>query len=392
MALLNSLKILDFSGLLPGPYGTMMLADLGAEILRVEPPNKPDLMRTALPRDGESSAAFDYVNRNKQSIALDLKKPEAVDLVKRLIQKYDIVLEQFRPGVMDRLGLGYEVLKKINPKLIYCSLTGYGQTGPYRDRPGHDNNYLAIAGIAHVLARKEGGPIPLGIQVADVAGGSLHTVIGILAAVIYREKTGQGQHIDISMTDAVFALNAIYGPGYLACGVEAKPEEMPLNGGSFYGYYQTKDGRYFSVGSLEPQFRKILCEAIGKPDCIELAMSNHPANVTAFKELLRTVFLSKMFQEWLDIFTKFQACVEPVLTYAEACEHPHIQARKMVVEVQKPDGSTQKQISCPIKFSAHGPKYIYVDCKVGAETTKVLQELGLSEEKIKDLKTRGVVG
>jgi alpha-methylacyl-CoA racemase len=390
--LLKSLKILDFSGLLPGPFATMMLADLGAEVLRVESPTRPDLLRAASPKDGEDSAVHRHLNRSKRSIALDLRKPEAVDLIKRLVTTYDIVLEQFRPGVMERLGLGYETLKEINPRLIYCALTGYGQSGPYRDRPGHDNNYLAISGVASYSGRDESGPPPLGIQIADLAGGSLHAVIGILAAVIYREQTGQGQFVDVSMTDAAFSLNALAGPGYLVGGVEPEPERMLLNGGTFYDYYRTKDGRYFSVGSLEPQFRKLLCEAVGHPEWVEMAVSEHPQDVRAFKEAMRTVFLSKTYEEWVNVFADVPACVEPVLTFSEACEHPQIKAREMVVEVPKPDGTAQKQIATPIKFSACKPEYKHVGGKLGMNTLEVLKELGLSEHEIHQLKEKGVFG
>lgn len=168
--------------------------------------------------------------------------------------EYDILLEQFRPGVMDRLGLGYETLKRINPRLIYVAITGYGQTGPYRDRAGHDINYLALSGLASYTGRAQTGPVPLSMQVADVAGGSLHGVVGLLAAVIARQQTGQGQYVDVSMTDCAFSLNAMAGAGFLACGVEPGRESQVLNGGSFYDYYRSRDGRWFSVGSLEPNF------------------------------------------------------------------------------------------------------------------------------------------
>jgi len=207
MSALANVKILDFSTLLPGPFGTLVLADLGAQILRVEAPGRTDLARIIGELDGDASYAHRYLNRSKKSIGLDLKKPDAIEIVKQLIAEYDVVVEQFRPGVMDKLGLGYQVLKAINPKLIYCSLTGYGQTGPYKDRGGHDNNYLAIAGTQDYSRRVNTAPVPAGIQIADVAGGSMHLVAGLLAAVIQRLETGIGQQIDISITDAAFSLN-----------------------------------------------------------------------------------------------------------------------------------------------------------------------------------------
>ena len=189
-ALLSSLKILDFSALLPGPFASMILADLGAEVLRVESPTRPDLVKMLPIQVKGVSAAHSTINRSKNSICLNLKNPDGVNIVKQLVSKYDIVLEQFRPGVMKLLGLDYEELRRHNPALIFCSLTGYGQTGPYRNRAGHDLNYLALSGISNYSRRKNESPVPLGIQIADIAGGSYHVVMGILAAVIHRQQTG----------------------------------------------------------------------------------------------------------------------------------------------------------------------------------------------------------
>jgi len=216
MQLLNGLKVLDFSTLLPGPYASLMMADMGAEVLRVESPTRPDLVRALPPKDASGeSAAHSYLNRGKKVIALDLKKPEAIEIVKQLVSEYDIVLEQFRPGVMSRLGLGYEQLKAINPKLIYCSITGYGQSGPFKDRAGHDINYLALSGVADYSRRRGEKPVPQGVQIADIAGGSHHAVMAILAAVIKRNNLNEGQYLDISMTDCAFSLNAMFGAGFL---------------------------------------------------------------------------------------------------------------------------------------------------------------------------------
>lgn len=346
MTLLSHLKVLDFSTLLPGPFATLLLADLGAEVLHVQ---KPSIEEPLTPTE--------YLNRSKKSIALNLKEKESIDAIKKLVREYDIVLEQFRPGVMERLGLGYEELKKENPSLIYCSLTGYGQTGPYKDRAGHDINYLSIAGVASYSGTKEGGPANQATQIADIAGGSLHSVIAILSAVIYRERTGRGQYIDISMTDCSFTLNALFASEYLVKGKMLESEDLLLNGGSFYGYYQTKDGRYFSVGSLEPQFRSALCKAIGREDLIEISMNNKPEHIAYFKEALSKAFLTKDFKEWQDIFLQYQACAEPVLTFAESCVHPQLVDRGMIVEVPTPSEGLQKQIGCPIKTSVFTLEY-----------------------------------
>ncbi|MEE3118540.1 MAG: CaiB/BaiF CoA-transferase family protein [Pseudomonadota bacterium] len=347
---LTSLKVLDFSTLLPGPYATMMLADMGAEVLRVEAPDRVDLTKVMPPFDGKISTAFSYLTRGKHTLTLNLKQAEAVDKVKELVRDYDIVVEQFRPGVMDRLGIGYEALKAINPRLIYCAITGYGQTGPYRDRAGHDINYLSIAGVSSHCGRADSGPPPLGIQVADVAGGSHHAVMGILAAVIERQQTGTGQFVDISMTDAAFALNAMAGAASLAGGQEQQPESALLNGGSFYDYYQTRDQRWLSIGSLEPQFSARLCDTLGLSALKSLALSQKPEDQQQLKAALKDKVAEKTLAEWQEIFADQDACVEPVLTIAEAAEHPQLKARGMVIEVDRGDGVMQKQIACPINF------------------------------------------
>ena len=390
--MLSSIKILDFSDLVPGPYATMVLADLGADVLRVESPDRPAPLRYSPPLDGEESAFHHYLNRSKRAISLDLKKPESVDLIKRLIKKYDVVLEQFRPGVMTRLGLDYQALREVNPKIIYCSLTGYGQTGPMQHRAGHDINCLSIAGVASYQARPESGPIPLGVPLADVCGGSMHAVISILAAVINRLNTGAGQAVDISLTDTAFALNTLFGVDYLVGGIEPRPAGREFNGGSFYDYYQTDDGRYFSVGSMEPHFRKKLCEVIGQPNLFELSISDAPEDVRSFKEVIRLFFQSNTYQELQDIFAEQDVCVEPVLKFSEACEHPQIQARQMVVEVPKAGGSPQKQIALPIKFSEFVPEYKHVGTSLGADTFEVLQDLGLTDAEIDTLREKGVFG
>ncbi|WP_102692248.1 CaiB/BaiF CoA transferase family protein [Rummeliibacillus pycnus] len=386
MGILSGLKILDFTTLLPGPFATMMLADMGADVLKIESPERVDLTKVLGPIDGEVSAVFGHLNRSKRSLALDLKKEEAKEVIYQLVKDYDIVVEQFRPGVMDRLGIGYEKLKEINPKIIYCSITGYGQTGPLRNRAGHDINYLSLAGVASYSFRKNQSPVPSGIQVADLAGGSLPAVVGILAAVYHREKTGEGQSIDLSITDAVFALNAMYGSGYLVGGIEPEAESFLLNGGGFYDFYETKDQRYFSVGSLEPQFQLRLCELIGDLNLLELSSSDNSESQQAFKKILTETFKKKTFEEWLKILgDDFDGCIEPVLQFSESVAHPQIETRGLVVEVPKLVGGTQQQIAFPIKFSTQPAEYRFTGVQTGTHTVEILKELGFDSETINRL-------
>ena len=389
---LASLKVLDFSTLLPGPFASLMLADMGAEVLRIESPTRVDLLRVLPPHDHGTSASHAYLNRNKRSLALDLKQAEALEIVRELVKDYDIVLEQFRPGVMERLGLGYAALNAINPRLIYVSITGYGQTGPYKDRAGHDINYLALAGIASHTGRQDSGPLPLGVQLADVAGGSLHAVVGLLAAVIARQHSGVGQHLDVSMTDCSFSLNAMAGAGYLACGVEPDWETQVLNGGSFYDYYRTRDGRWMSVGSLEPAFMQQLCEALGRPELAAQGLSPRPEQQRALKLALQVEFEKRSFEQLCDLFAGVDACVEPVLSLSEAVEHPQLKARKLISQVPRGDGSTQAQIACPLKFSEGLPEPRHTGAAVGAHSDEVLAELGLSAQRIAALRQAKVVG
>ncbi len=387
--MLSDVKILDLSTLLPGPYASMMLADLGAQVLRVESPIRVDLVREMAPKIGNSSAAHQYLNRSKKSIALDLKQPEAIELIKALIKDYDIVLEQFRPGVMDRLGIGYEALKAINPKIIYCAITGYGQTGPYKDRAGHDLNYLAIAGISSYSKRKEQAPVPQGIQIADVAGGSLHGVIGILTALHHRQRTGEGQMIDISMTDCAFALNAMSGAGALAGGDIPDAESHLLNGGTFYDYYQTSDGRYLSIGSLEPKFFSGLCQLLDLENLLPLA--NKASAQQQIKDSFTYAFKQKTYEQWQEIFINLDLCVEPVLNLKEASEHPQLIAREMIIDVPHQQKGTQKQLGCPIKFSMYQTHYQQAGGDIGADSKQILTELGFDDTKISTLKKCGVV-
>jgi crotonobetainyl-CoA:carnitine CoA-transferase CaiB-like acyl-CoA transferase len=386
-----NLKILDFTTLLPGPFATMMLGDMGADVVRVEAPGRWDMVRSRPPFDDGVAAGHAFLARNKRSVALDLKKPGAAEVVKRLVQTYDIVIEQFRPGVMDRLGIGYETLAKENPRLIYCSLTGYGQTGPLRDRAGHDNNYLSLAGVMSHCGRKESGPVPQGVQVADIGGGSMCSVIGILAAVVCRQQTGRGQYVDVSMYDASILWNAYAAAQYLVGGVAPDYEGMPLNGGTHYDYYRTKDGRYISVGSLEPKFWEGFCRAIGRPDFIERVDLPGP-KMDALKIEIRAVMAQKTFGEWVAIFATEDVCVEPVLRMDEALQHPQCAAREMVVSVPKPKGGTQRQVGFPIKFSELRPGYKHIGCEMGEHTDEVLQAAGYTGVEIATMRAAGTFG
>ena len=390
---LAGLKVLDFSTLLPGPYATQLLADMGAEVLRVEAFGRADLARNMPPFVTKGiSAIHATLNRNKQSLGLNLKKPEAVNIVRQLVEEYDVVIEQFRPGVMQRFGLGYDDLKAINPKVIYCSITGYGQTGPLKDRAGHDINYLALSGLASYSGRKETGPVLSGTQLADIAGGSHHAVMGIMAAVIQRQTTGEGQFIDVSMTDCAFALNAMSGAAGLASGSSPQAGGEMLNGGIFYDYYQTRDERWFSVGSLEPQFAMGLFQALEHPEWAVRAADMSPKSQSELKQDIQGVFSLRTFDEWKAVFNQFDVCVEPVLTLQEAANHQHAVERELVKDVPVDEELSVPQIANPIKFSDSECEYHHAGGKVGADNRSVLEKLGYVESDIEKMIEEGVCG
>lgn len=364
---LKGLKVLDFSTLLPGPFATLYLADLGAEVIHIESPTRPDLVRLFPPYANGQATSHSYLNRNKQSVTLDLKDPASIEQVKQKISEFDIVVEQFRPGVMQRLGLDYQTLAEINPRLIYCSITGYGQTGSYKDKAGHDINYIALSGIAGHCGRQDSGPPPMGIQIADVAGGSLHAVIGILAAVVERQNSGLGQYIDISMTDCVVGLNNMAAAASLAGAQQQQRESEQLNGGTFYDYYETADARYLSIGSLEPQFMTGLASALELPILLQKGASFDTEDRQILKQAIRDKIKSKNLAEWNQLFEQLDVCVEPVLSLDEALQSQISQQRNWVVNVPlKPNSDqTEPQLACPIKFSRSQMQYHYIGQQLG---------------------------
>jgi len=387
---LKQLKILDFSTLLPGPFATMCLADLGADVLQIVSGSRLDLADVLPPfiKGTKISSAAAYLRRNKRSMTLNLKDPRATRIVHQLLAEYDIIVEQFRPGIMAKLGLSYDSLKQINSGLIYCSITGYGQTGPLRDRAGHDINYIARSGVASYSGKKDSGPSLLGMQVADVAAGSYNAIIGILAAVAHRHATGEGQHVDISMTDGMIAFNAVFGAAFLVNGRDIEREGDMLNGGSLYDYYETKDGKHLSIGSVEPQFFANFCNTIGRPDLIASGFAFQ--DVDKVKEEIRAIIRSKTRAAWMELFDATDACVEPVMTLSEVFRDPLALDRGMVVDVPLPAGGTVRQLANPIRFSGTAPEYRQAGSKPGTHTADVLRGLKYTDAEIEEFEKTGL--
>ncbi len=386
---LNGLRILDFTSMVPGPLATLYLADMGAEVLKIVSRSRPDintLFPPLLPGK-EISANGAYLGRNKRSMFLNLKDQRARQIVHKLIMHYDILIEQFRPGIMARAGLDYESLRLVNPAIIYCSITGYGQTGPWAGRAGHDINYLARSGIMSYSGRKGEVPVSYGIFIADTSG-AVNALIGILAAVVGRSNSGEGQYIDISMTDCLIALNN-HAAASLVDGRNPDYESTIFNGGSLYDYYETKDGKFLSVGPLENKFSSIFYETIGRPDLIG-PQGIMPVNKEEAKKQIRDIFKTKTKDEWMKIFCTVDACVEPVLSVQEALENEQSCNREIVVDIDLPDGGKVRQPALPIKFSGYKPEYKKIGVPAGSDTKTVMQELGYNEEQIAEMEKTGL--
>jgi len=383
---LNGVKMLDLSRLLPGPYCSLLLADLGMDVLKVEDPEQGDYMRMMGPVRKNDGAYFLALNRNKKSMILNLKVEEGKEIFYKLIETYDIVLEGFRPGVMDRLGIGYQELKKRNPGVIFCSLSGYGQDGPYRDRSGHDINYIGLGGILELTGTKETGPVIPGVQIADIGAGAMMAAFAILAAVIHRQKTGEGQHLDVAMHDGVISWLSIHAGKYLTDQILPQRGEMHLSGRyACYQVYPTKNGRYMSLGALEPKFWKNFCEAVGKKDLILKQFIEGEERIRIIEEI-KNLFRTRTQKEWADFFKEVDACCEPILTLDEVFQHPQVLHREMVVAYEHPVEGEMRQVGNPIKSSLFPFAVPAPSPQWGEHTTEVLKEIGCSENDIERFK------
>ncbi len=315
---LAGLRILDFSWSVPGPFASKMLMDLGAEVLAVDIAGRPEIFRSWPPmKDGES-CAWREINTGKARTVWDRDDPDDLERLRHEADTADILIEQFRPGAMAGMGLGYEALSARNPALIYCSITGYGQSGPMRQRAGHDNNYLALAGVAAGLTSLGGHPALSALPWADIVGGSLQAVMEIQTALIDRARTGQGAHLDVAMAPFMRRLNVLCRPVAEQLSRDPDYGATMLDGGSFYGYYRTSDGRYLTVGGLEPKFVAGLMDALDRADLTSLALSSEPEDHKAVQKALADIIGAKPFVHWRAFFQGRDLCVEPVLTALEA--------------------------------------------------------------------------
>ena len=382
---LDGVRVLDLSRLLPGPVCTLHLADLGADVVKVEDTGAGDYARSLglAPTDGRvvsdaASAFFRMVNRNKRSLALDLKAPAGREAFLRLAQRADVIVESFRPGVVDKLGVGYAAVAARNPRIVYCSITGYGQTGPYRDRAGHDINYLGYAGVLDQTGTSGGPPALSNLQVADLLGGSMNASTAILAALFGASRTGQGSHVDVAMTEGslahnIFALHAIETLGR----VQARGDDLLTGGVPCYGVYATQDGRYLAVGALEGKFWRALCEALDRPDLIAGQLSTGHAGALV-RQQLAAVFAQQTQAHWIERLAHIECCVTPVLSLEEALADPQVRARDMIVSGA--DGI--RQYAPPFRLSGHAFAITRSAPAQGQHSVEILREAGFSAEEI----------
>lgn len=368
----------------------MLLADLGADVLKIEEPTQGDTMRLREPFLSKESMQYLILNRNKRSLTLNLKTPEARDIFCQLTKNSDVIVESFRPGVVKRLGIDYESLEEINPNIVYCAITGYGQDGPYRDVPGHDINYLAISGILSMTGLKGGPPMQLGLPIADVGGG-LFAAFAILAALLGRQHTGRGQYIDVSMLDGLISFLTLFAANYFATG---KP---PLRGEfrqsciyPFYNIYKAKDDEYLTLGCSEEHFWANLCKTLGREDLIEHQFDEGEKREEAF-QFLRSAFMTKTRDEWIDILRKADVCCAPVYNLKEVFSDAHVLNRDMVQQIEHPIEGPIKQLGFPWKFSETPAQINSSPPALGEHTHEVMGSLGYTHEEIASLKEKGII-
>ncbi|MEN6459997.1 MAG: CaiB/BaiF CoA-transferase family protein [Syntrophomonas sp.] len=389
---LEGIRVLDLSRYLPGPYCTQILADFGAEVIKVEDPRGGDLGRNIVPMIGDLSARFYAVNRNKKSITVDLKKEEGKEIFRKLVANSDVVVDQFRPGVMDKMGLGYECLKAINDRIIYCSITGYGLNGPLRDAAGHDLNYLSLAGVTELNGTFQGMPAMCAVQIADVAGGSLYAVIAILMALASREKTGQGQLCDIAMMDGSVSLLAYTLAESSGWGsLPVRGDEVLTGGYAFYNIYKTKDNKHVSLGALEDKFWADFCKKIGREEYIKMQWDKSQQD--AIKADISKLMMEKTRDEWVEFFSDSDICFTPVLTLDEMCQYPQVAARDMIYKLQNVGGLGKEIVATgiPMKLSATPGEVKLTFPKLGENNAEILQAAGYSAADIEELKKNKII-
>ena len=405
MQALEDFKILDLTRAGPGPYCTMILGDLGAEVIKIEaPPSASErqvgTFHSPSGKEGEKRAAYNSLHRNKKGVALDLKAPAGRQIFLQLAETADVIVEGFRPGVVQRLGIDYPAVSRINPRIVYCSITGYGQDGPYSGLSGHDINYTGMGGALSMIGEAERPVIPLNV-VADFGGGGTNAAIGILSALIARNKTGKGQFIDISLTDSVISLLSMLTQNYFLHNMPPKRQSVWVNGGyPYYNIYQTRDGGFITLGCLESWLWEKFCRAIGREDFIPIqpdvvGQFVYPPQGSQWQEVaayLKQVFLTRTRDEWFEFLSEQDVPVGKVYSLDEVFADPQILHRQMVIEVEHPEFGKVKQVGMAIKLSDTPGKVRSTAPTMGQHTEEVLLSLGYDKAAIDNLRQTGIIG
>ncbi len=383
---LHGLRVLDLTRLLPGPLATQHLADYGAEVIKVEDTGAGDYARTMGAMNGDTSFFYQIVNRGKQSLRLDLKQDAGRDLFLRLVETADVVVEGFRPGVMDKLGIGYDVLRATNARIVLCSISGYGQTGPYAHRAGHDINYIGYAGVLDQIGVAGGAPAIPNLQIGDLLGGSLSALLGLLVAVIDAKATGNGRHVDVAMTDAALA-HAIFPLAEVLAHGQVRPrgEDLLTGGVPCYGVYETADGRHMAIGALEEKFWAVMCDTLERPDLKPAHLATGADGERARAEVA-AIFRRRPQAEWVAIFDRVDCCVTPVLRLEESLDDAQIAARGMVLDV-----GGARQFAPPVRLSEFELGDVASAPAAGADSEAILADLGLQPAEIARLRQAGVI-
>jgi crotonobetainyl-CoA:carnitine CoA-transferase CaiB-like acyl-CoA transferase len=388
---LTGIRVLDLTRLLPGPVCTLHLADMGADVIKIEDTQEGDYARWMGVVKPRQSGYFLAVNRNKRALSLDLRHPKGKEIFLKLAETADVIVESFRPEVVDKLGIGYADIKAINPKVVYCAITGYGQTGPYKFRAGHDLNYCSYAGVADQIGERGGAPIIPNFQIADLAGGALSAAMGILAALIAVSRTGVGTYIDVSMTDCTLAHNVVPLSTLVREGkTQPRGEDFISGALPCYGVYKTQDARYIALSALEGKFWQTFCQAVRHPEWIpHLWVTGEQAQ--QLQAEVAALFASKTQAQWVAALTDVDCCFAPILSLEEAQQDPQFQERQMFVKTQHPTEGEVLQFAFPIKFSAFACEVERHAPLLGEHSAEIVAQLGYASDEIEQLQTERIL-
>jgi crotonobetainyl-CoA:carnitine CoA-transferase CaiB-like acyl-CoA transferase len=388
---LEGMQVLDLSQMLPGGLCTQILADLGADVIKIENPRGGDGFRNAPPLLGADGSFFYILNRNKKSMTLDIKRPEGRAIFIGMATRADIIVENARPGTMKKMGLAYEDLRTLNEKIIYCSVSGFGQTGPYRERPAHDINILAISGILDLLGEKGRPPIVPAVMISGSGGGGINAALGIMAALLRRERTGKGQYLDVSILDGLSPFLSLMMSEYMASKEVPIRGESRLGGGhACYNIYETRDGKFLALGCLEKKFWVELCRCLKREDLSEELMAPLPRQTEIIQEL-QAIFFQKDRAEWLTTLGRHDICFSPVNSLSEALSDPQVLHRALWFQASHPTGGEIPQQGFPVKFSDDQPELRIPPPLLGEHTREIMKTLGYDDSYIQELCEKGVV-